>query len=107
MYDDQYESDAEKGGGDLPLHNYATALSRLAASDPQISFVNLENHVGGYDELVANGWMLDATHPTREGALQMSQIVVDALYAGAVPEPASVGCVLVGGVVLLARRRRL
>jgi len=104
MYDDDAEDQAGKLGIDQPLHQFAIELSKIAKLDSQISFVNLQNHVPDYAGLWANGWMYDQTHPTREGALAMSQIIVDTLAAPTVPEP-NLGFLVLGGLVVLRRRR--
>jgi hypothetical protein len=109
MYDDEAEAKSLELGLPQPLHEFAIELNKIAKADPQISFVNLQNHVPDYAGLWANGWMYDATHPTREGALAMSQIIIDTLSAPAgfnpLPEP-SLGFLVLGGLLALRRRAR-
>ena len=106
MYDDGSE-DVERDLGTLgPLQSYAIELHKIAKADPNISFVNLINHVPDYDTLQAQGWLYDPVHFSRQGAINMSQIVVDTLRAPTVPEPTTLGFLSVGGIACLLRRRR-
>ena len=105
MYDDVSDDQAGKLGVAKPLQQFAIELRKIAERDPQISFVNLENHVPNYDQLKAGGWLYDELHLSRDGALNMSQIVVDTLMGPTVPEPA-VGFLVLGGIAGLRRRRR-
>ena len=89
--------------GNDELRDYAGVLESMAASDPQLSFVDFTDITPSYDDANALGYFADGIHLSRTGSDVYSKALMDAIVA--IPEPGSM--LVVSGIgLLLCRRRR-